>query len=302
MGIRFRRSKKILPGVRMNVSKSGLSFTFGGKYLKTNIGHKRVTNTVRTPVKGLSFSSRKSLRTKSRKGSAKSLGRGTRKNTSSSGGLLGLLGGMTVFACIIAFGVVILYLAIIAVLICIAVTYYKANRSLDPDQVERLASIIYPDLPDKRYSAWKMYLKSRAMMKSLPKEIGDLENMASLFDGEDPSALSDILYERERKKKVYQALMEISSEPDFYQQEQLDDTFFRDSFLGYIERTFVPVYMDAENLKTKWGKKNRYMKYMDRFRDCYDYLPAEVKYAIGEYMSRYDIHFTAEITEQAAKG
>ena len=73
-------------------------------------------------------------------------------------------------------------MAIIAVLICIAVTYYKANRSLDPDQVERLASIIYPDLPDKRHSAWKMYLKSRAMMKSLPKEIGDLENMANLFE------------------------------------------------------------------------------------------------------------------------
>lgn len=55
MGFRYRRSKKIVPGVRINLSKSGPSLTVGGKHVRTTIGHGRVTNSVRTPVKTLHF-------------------------------------------------------------------------------------------------------------------------------------------------------------------------------------------------------------------------------------------------------
>ena len=57
---RYRRSIKILPGVRLNLNKNGHSWTFGGKYGRTTINKKRgtVTNTrtVRLPIKGLSYS------------------------------------------------------------------------------------------------------------------------------------------------------------------------------------------------------------------------------------------------------
>ena len=76
MGFRFRRSKKIAPGLRINISKSGPSVTAGGKYIHTTVGHGRVTNSVRTPVKGLYYSSTKSTkgrstRSKNRTGSRK---------------------------------------------------------------------------------------------------------------------------------------------------------------------------------------------------------------------------------------
>ena len=40
MGVRFRRSVKIMPGVRINFSKSGMSTTIGPKGTSVNIGKK----------------------------------------------------------------------------------------------------------------------------------------------------------------------------------------------------------------------------------------------------------------------
>ena len=37
MGFRFRKSIKLLPGPKINLSKSGISFTLGKKGCKTNI-------------------------------------------------------------------------------------------------------------------------------------------------------------------------------------------------------------------------------------------------------------------------
>lgn len=41
MGFTFRRSFKLLPGVRVNVSKSGVSTTIGPKIAKVTVGAKR---------------------------------------------------------------------------------------------------------------------------------------------------------------------------------------------------------------------------------------------------------------------
>lgn len=57
MGFRYRRSKKIAPGLQVNISKSGPTLTVGGKYVKSTFGHGRVTNSVKTPIKGLYYSS-----------------------------------------------------------------------------------------------------------------------------------------------------------------------------------------------------------------------------------------------------
>ena len=56
MGFRFRRSLKLFPGVRVNLSKSGTSLSLGGKGLSYNIGAKGTKTTAGIPGSGLSYS------------------------------------------------------------------------------------------------------------------------------------------------------------------------------------------------------------------------------------------------------
>ena len=134
-----------------------------------------------------------------------------------SSGSRGVLGAVVVLGGIIAIGAIILYLVIIAALLFVAYTYYKANKTLNPDQVERLASILYADDPNKKYGAWTVYLENKRQMNALPKEIASLDAQISSYSSEDVSALSDLLDEREKKQWRYQALREIASEPGFYE-------------------------------------------------------------------------------------
>ena len=55
MPIRFRRTIKILPGVKMNLSKGGVSFTFGSKGYHVNVGKHGVRQTVGIPGTGISY-------------------------------------------------------------------------------------------------------------------------------------------------------------------------------------------------------------------------------------------------------
>lgn len=57
MGWRFRRSKKILPGVRINFNKNSTSISFGGKGARYTISSTgKRTTTVGIPGTGLSYS------------------------------------------------------------------------------------------------------------------------------------------------------------------------------------------------------------------------------------------------------
>ncbi len=62
MPLRFRRTIKIIPGVRLNVTKSGVSTTIGPRGARTTISSRRVTNTVDIPGSGLSYSTSSSVR------------------------------------------------------------------------------------------------------------------------------------------------------------------------------------------------------------------------------------------------
>ena len=57
MPTRFRRSFNILPGVKVNVSKTGISFTVGAKGYHLNFSNRGVRQTVGLPGSGLSNSS-----------------------------------------------------------------------------------------------------------------------------------------------------------------------------------------------------------------------------------------------------
>lgn len=55
-GFRFRKTISILPGVRINLSKSGASTSLGGRGATVNVGHgRRPTVNLGIPGTGLSY-------------------------------------------------------------------------------------------------------------------------------------------------------------------------------------------------------------------------------------------------------
>lgn len=58
VGLNFRKSLKIAPGVRLNITKKGISsVSLGGKGARVNFGKKGTRTTVGLPGTGLSYSS-----------------------------------------------------------------------------------------------------------------------------------------------------------------------------------------------------------------------------------------------------
>ena len=57
MGFRFRRTIRIVPGVRLNVSRSGTSISLGGRGFHSTVGPKGTRTTVGLPGSGLSWTS-----------------------------------------------------------------------------------------------------------------------------------------------------------------------------------------------------------------------------------------------------
>ena len=62
MGLRFRRSIKLFPGVRVNVSKSGVSTSIGTRGATVNVRGDRVRETVGLPGSGVSYSEQQRAR------------------------------------------------------------------------------------------------------------------------------------------------------------------------------------------------------------------------------------------------
>jgi hypothetical protein len=55
MGFRFRRSIKIAPGIRLNVSKSGVSASIGRRGATINVSENGTRATVSIPGTGISY-------------------------------------------------------------------------------------------------------------------------------------------------------------------------------------------------------------------------------------------------------
>lgn len=56
MGFRFSKSVRILPGVRLNLSKTGISASIGRPGATVNVSKRGVRGTVGVPGSGLSYS------------------------------------------------------------------------------------------------------------------------------------------------------------------------------------------------------------------------------------------------------
>jgi Protein of unknown function (DUF4236) len=55
MGLRFRRTIKVLPGVHVNISKSGVSLSLGGPGATINLNKQGTQTTVGVPGSGVSY-------------------------------------------------------------------------------------------------------------------------------------------------------------------------------------------------------------------------------------------------------
>ena len=63
MGLNFRKSLKIVPGVKLNIGKKGISsVSLGAKGASVNIGRKGVRSTLSIPKTGISYTNTKSFR------------------------------------------------------------------------------------------------------------------------------------------------------------------------------------------------------------------------------------------------
>lgn len=56
MGFRFRKAIKILPGLRLNLSKSGVSASVGAPGATVNVSERGTRGTVGVPGSGVSYS------------------------------------------------------------------------------------------------------------------------------------------------------------------------------------------------------------------------------------------------------
>ena len=63
MGFRFRRSFRLLPGIRLNLSKSGISASLGIRGAHVTVGPRGTTTSVGLPGTGLSYTSRVPFKT-----------------------------------------------------------------------------------------------------------------------------------------------------------------------------------------------------------------------------------------------
>lgn len=57
MGLRIRKSIKLLPGVKINLSKGGASVSLGKRGMSYNIGKKGSRTTIGIPGSGISYTS-----------------------------------------------------------------------------------------------------------------------------------------------------------------------------------------------------------------------------------------------------
>ena len=84
MGLRYRKSIKIAPGVKINLNKKSASVTVGGKgYHKTFNSNGQTTTSVNLPVKGMSYTAKKSGTSK-RKSTASAVSTSSTPTASSS--------------------------------------------------------------------------------------------------------------------------------------------------------------------------------------------------------------------------
>ncbi|TGU85324.1 DUF4236 domain-containing protein [Acinetobacter pittii] len=81
MGLNFRKSLKIAPGVRLNITKKGVSsVSLGAKGARINVGKKGTKTTIGVPSTGLTYSNLNPKKTKEETAKRETVNSGIRSN------------------------------------------------------------------------------------------------------------------------------------------------------------------------------------------------------------------------------
>lgn len=125
MGFRFRRSIRLLPGVRLNVSKSGFSTSVGGSGLTLNLSKRGACYTVGLPGTGLSYTDRLIVPQREYNQPAEALAR------TSAG----------------AWPVWIVAVLVIVAALFLAIGFAPAKQSAPAKKVDTSAKLVQPSMP-----------------------------------------------------------------------------------------------------------------------------------------------------------
>ena len=91
MGFRFRKTIKLFPGVKLNLSKSGITTSIGGPGATINISKRGTRGTVGIPGTGISYSENLSTPTPTHQHSAATTGQSQEPKDNQDGMSMGAL-------------------------------------------------------------------------------------------------------------------------------------------------------------------------------------------------------------------
>lgn len=104
MGFRFRRSIKILPGVRLNIGKRGVSTSIGVRGAHITVGHGKVRETVGLPGTGLSYTHVEGMRQAHHEGQGKAQPAAVTEQLPKSNPVRGIFWALLLLAIVVSVG------------------------------------------------------------------------------------------------------------------------------------------------------------------------------------------------------
>ncbi|MCM1329989.1 MAG: DUF4236 domain-containing protein [Ruminococcus sp.] len=301
MGFRFRKSKKILPGVRVNFSKKGVGVSFGGKRARYSISPtgRRTTSVKVAP--GLTYSTSSGGKRKRR--SSRTYAPRARSQMSPTTKAVILIAVGAVFLITALKNLSIVWVVISALVIALGVYILVKSNASNGENYG--ADFIPPDT--NAYSKERLLQLQKILVENSPDELiyskNDLIKMAqypaanALRISKDSVMIIMKTTDPETFFSRYEVLVKQSEmigilsdyvnfngvDPKMVCQEVLNNK--QKEIYQMINRYWDKTFTEAEKLKTDNGKKNRYKKFYDTLEQYKNEISDENR---QYYTSKYE--------------
>lgn len=307
MGFKFRKSKKILPGVRVNFSKRGVGVSFGGKRARYSISPtgRRTTSFKVAPGLTYSTSSGGKKRKKQKKSSyAVSSYEYPRKELKTSNSFAVIILFVSFFLLWI-FGIElswnIVLLKVISILIAFIFIAFMLINNIPSLKIKVLGLLSKSDTPNIDFLPLQ-----KTLIENSPDELiyskkellemaqSSASNCLRIFKDSilivvkttDPDTFFNrysLLLEQAQKIEILSDYVNFNGvEPKSVYQEALNDK--QKQIYQMINRYWNETSKGADSLKTNNGKKNRYQKFYDSLERYKNEMSEEnIKYYTNKY-------------------
>lgn len=287
MGFRFRKSKKILPGVKVNFSKRGMGVSFGGKNARYSISPTGRRTTSFKVAPGLTYTTSSGGRKRqSKRRSAPQTGYAytePRKQVKPSNAAAVIFSFLSFFLLWI-FGIELSWnatlLKVISILIAVLFVIFMLvnnieslkNKILDitglnkkqKTELLQLQKILIENSPDEL-----LYSKNELLQTAQSEASNCLrifkDSILIIVKTADPDTFFsryDLLLKQAERIDILSDYVKFNGvEPKSVYQEALNDK--QKQIYQMINRYWSETIKGADSLKTDNGKKNRYQKFYD---------------------------------------